>query len=172
MIRAIAAISKDRVIGAGGTLPWRLRGDLQHFHDLTSDHGKGGVIIMGSRTYTSIPKRPLSDRVNIVVTRDEAYTEPGVLVAHSLEEGIELAQHEGFEDIWIGGGAQVYARALPYTDQLDMTLVDTSVAGDTFFPEFEQDFEKIDESEAMEENGLTYRYVTYRRRASSPVKKV
>ena len=135
-ITLIAAMANNRVIGRDGGLPWRLPADLRRFKAVT----KGHQVVMGRKTFESLPG-PLPNRRNIVVTRQEGYAPEGVVVAHSLEAAIaEAATHASGPDepLFILGGATIYTAALPLADQIDLTLVDAEVEGDTRFPEFEE----------------------------------
>ncbi|MEE4360579.1 MAG: dihydrofolate reductase [Pseudomonadales bacterium] len=131
------AMAENRVIGRGNTLPWRLPGEMRYFRALTL----GKPVIMGRRTFASLPK-PLPGRTNIVVTRDRAFAaDPRVKIVHDLDAAIELATAQacidGVEELMVIGGAELYAAALPRADRLYMTLVHARPEGDTFFPEFD-----------------------------------
>ncbi|MEC7987297.1 MAG: dihydrofolate reductase [Myxococcota bacterium] len=126
----IVAMNPQRVIGANGDLPWKIREDLRHFRKVTMGH----PIIMGRRTWDSIG-RPLPGRHNIVVTRNPKLALDGVTVVHSLEEALAVASSEPKEPMIIGG-ATLYALALPMTTRLFLTMVQREVEGDTFFPVF------------------------------------
>lgn len=126
----MVAWDRNRVIGKGGTLPWRLPDDMKHVRALTV----GKPLIMGRRTYESIG-RPLPDRTNIVLTRDPSFAADGVKVARTPEEAIALAG-DASETI-VFGGADVFKLFMPMVDRLYLTEVDTDVKdGDTFFPAF------------------------------------
>lgn len=129
----VVAMDRNRLIGTGGTLPWRLPDDMQWFVQQTMDK----PVIMGRKTYESIPVkfRPLKGRHNIVLTRDRGYEAPGATVVHSLEAA--LAAAGDVEEIIIGGGANLYTQLLPQTTRLYLTLVEAELAGDTYFPEIE-----------------------------------
>jgi dihydrofolate reductase len=128
-LTVIAAMAENRVIGRDNTLPWRLPADLAYFKRITL----GKAIIMGRRTWESLPGI-LPHRSHIVVSRDRDYRAQGAQVVHSLEEAIQIA---GGEEVFIVGGAQLYAQALPLADRLLLTLVHAEIDGDTRFPEFE-----------------------------------
>lgn len=132
--KAIAAMSLNRVIGAGNRMPWRLPEDLQWFRQVTW----GGTLVMGRRTFESIG-RPLPGRTTVVLSRSGGNW-AGVRVVASLEalEGLELPA-----PVFICGGAQIYAQALPRCAELFLTLVKREVPGDAFFPPFEADFELV-----------------------------
>lgn len=126
----MVAWDRNRVIGKGGTLPWRLPDDMKHVKALTV----GKPLIMGRRTYESIG-RPLPDRTNIVLTRDPTFKADGVKVARTPEEAIALAG-DAPETI-VFGGADIFKLFMPMVDRLYLTEVDADVKdGDTFFPAF------------------------------------
>lgn len=127
----IVAMTAERVIGRGGSLPWRIAEDLRHFRRVTTGH----AIIVGRRTYESIG-RPLPERRNIVVSRTPGFGPPGCEVAPTVERAIELARETDKEPIVIGG-AELYAAAMPYVARMYVTRVPLDVDGDTFFPAFE-----------------------------------
>jgi len=131
-------MDRRRGIGVGNQLPWRLPADLKRFRELTMGHH----IIVGRKTFASIGK-PLAGRQMIVVTRDRAFRAEGCLVAHSPEEAIRLAGARGESEVFVCGGAEIYAQSLARADRLYLTLVDAEVAADTFFPTFdEQDWQE------------------------------
>lgn len=132
-ISLIAAIGGEkRVIGKEGSLPWRIKEDLEHFKQTTMNH----VVIMGRKTFDSIGK-PLPKRVNIVVTRSIDFAEEGVVTAYSFEDALSkaYARANNKKEIFVIGGAEIYKEALPYADKLYLTLIDGNFDGDTFFPE-------------------------------------
>ena len=134
-IALIWAMARNRVIGRHNALPWRLPVDMQHFRELTTGH----PVIMGRKTFESLG-RPLPNRTNIVITSDRHYAPPGCLVAHSLDEALAMAgPHVPPNDpeIFVIGGEQLYAQMLPSADRLYVTLVETEVEGDAWFPEFD-----------------------------------
>ncbi|NAZ86554.1 dihydrofolate reductase [Kineococcus indalonis] len=130
MIGLVWAQSADGVIGAGGTLPWRVPEDMAHFKALTL----GATVLMGRATWESLPPRfrPLPDRRNLVLTRDRAYGAPGARVVHDLDAALDAAAAEG--DVWVAGGGQVYRAALARAQRLVVTDVDVHVDGDTTAP--------------------------------------
>ena len=151
MLKIIAAVSANGVIGANGTMPWVLKGDLAHFRQLTEGH----VVIMGRKTYEAIG-HPLVNRTKVVLTRKGNIDD--VITYHSLAEALEA-----YPDAFVIGGAEIYKQALPYADVMYMTFIDKEFAGDTFFPEYDENsFMKEDEKEHAE-NGIKYRFVTLRR---------
>jgi dihydrofolate reductase len=129
-ISLIVAMSRNRVIGANGKIPWHLPGELKLFKDLTMGHH----LIMGRKTWESIG-RLLPGRSTVIVTRQPGYGVPGATVAHTLQEAIAACR--GDEEIFVIGGAEVFREALPLADRVYLTTVDAEVAGDTFMPGFE-----------------------------------
>ena len=135
-------MDKKRGIGLANKLPWRLSADLKRFRELTMGHH----IIVGRRTFESIGK-PLPGRRMIVVTRDEAYKADGCDLAHSVEDAVNLARERGESEVFICGGAEIYAQSIEIVDRMYLTFVDAEVAADTFFPEFDE--QKWDELESV-----------------------
>ena len=129
----IAAVAENGVIGQGGTMPWRLRSDMQHFRALTM----GKPVVMGRKTYLSLFVKPLPGRTNIVVTRDANFMAPGVAVAVSVGAALETARGDALRrgtDIMVLGGAEIYARAMPLAHRLEITRIHMAPEGDTVFP--------------------------------------
>jgi dihydrofolate reductase len=123
-------MAKNHVIGANGAIPWHLPEELKRFKALTMGHS----IIMGRKTWESIG-RLLPGRKTLIVTRQPGYRVPGATVAHSLDEAIAACGDD--REIFVIGGAELYAQALPRAGRLYLTTVDAEVAGDTFMPEFD-----------------------------------
>jgi dihydrofolate reductase len=126
----VAAITDNFVIGQDGDMPWHLPADLAHFKSLTSGH----VVVMGRRTWESIGKA-LPDRINIVVTRQEGYEAAGATVVHSLGEARKIA---GTHRLFVIGGGEIYASAMPHASHLHLTRIHTSLEGDTVFPQIDE----------------------------------
>lgn len=129
----VVAMDRERVIGVDGGLPWRLPADMKRFRAISM----GKPVIMGRRTYESIPARfrPLPGRHNIVLTRDASWQASGCTVVHSLEEALSAAGDE--DEVMVIGGAEIFAQLLPQADRVYLTLVDGVFAGDTYFPEID-----------------------------------
>jgi len=130
IISLIAAMDRNRAIGLSGSLPWHLPADLARFRELTTGHH----LMVGRKTYASIG-RPLPQRTMIVITHDANYSAPGCEVAPSVTAGIELAQARDEEELFVGGGAEIYAQCINLAERVYLTLIDTDVKADTFFPE-------------------------------------
>ena len=131
-ISLIAAMDRNRLIGAGGGLPWHLPADLQWFKRSTM----GKPMIMGRRTWASIG-RPLPGRTSIVLTTDESFSADGATVVHSLEAALEAAGDA--EEIMIIGGGVLFAETISLADRLYLTVIQAEVEGDTWFPFFSTD---------------------------------
>ena len=150
-LRAIAAMSLNRVIGANGKIPWHLPEDFRWFKQMTTGH----VLVMGRKTFESIG-RPLPNRETLVLSRSE-FRHAGVRTIRSLDE---LPALEGGGEIFICGGAQVYAQVLPLCADLYLTVVKRTVEGDAFFPPFKDQFELLEELRDTAE----FKILHYRRR--------
>jgi dihydrofolate reductase len=125
----VAAVGSNGVIGRDGDLPWARTGDLAHFKALTLGH----VLLMGRATYDSIG-RPLPGRQTVVLTRQQDWAVPGVHVAHDVRQAVDVAAGLG-EQVFVVGGAAVYAGTVLLADRLVITHVDQSPEGDTYFPD-------------------------------------
>jgi dihydrofolate reductase len=153
-ISIICAIGKNRAIGRDNKLLWDIPHDLQHFKDITAGH----PVIMGRKTFESIG-RPLANRTNIIITRDESYQQDKCLVVHSLEEAIRKAQEIDSEEIFVIGGGSIYTQVIDLADKLYLTIVDDVIEdADTFFPEYEQ-FNKIIKEEHFETDKFKYSFI-------------
>ena len=133
IISIIAAMDRKRGIGFDNKLPWRLSADLKRFRELTMGHH----IIVGRKTFESIG-RPLPGRRTIVVTRDRNYKAEECDLAHSVEDATRQARERGESEVFICGGAEIYAQTIGGADRMYLTLVEAEVVADTFFPEFDE----------------------------------
>ena len=167
MLSLIVAISTNGVIGRGDDLPWRLSADLRRFKRLTMGHH----IVMGRKTHESIG-RELPGRTSVVVTRSADYQPDGadgvgIVVAHSLDEALELVEND--DEAFIIGGAEIYRQALPLADRLYVTRVHAEIDGDVSFPEFDLGAWQLLEDEhhqADEKNAHAYSFQVYERKSS------
>lgn len=130
MLSLIAAVARNRAIGMGNQLLWHLPEDMRHFRETT----RGKTVIMGRKTWESLPAafRPLPGRKNIVVSRNAAFQAPGAILARSLDEALTVA---GGDEVFVIGGAELYAQSLARAQRLYLTLVDDHPVADAFFPE-------------------------------------
>ena len=164
----VVAVADNDVIGQGGGLPWRLKSDMQHFRAATM----GKPVVMGRKTYLSIGK-PLAGRTNIVVSRDRAFTAPGVLVAPSIEAALTVARGDalrrGAAEIAVIGGADIYAQTMTAADRLVVTRVHLRPGGDTKFPSVDsnvwKEVERV-EHRAGPHDEADFTIVVYERRAA------
>ncbi len=131
LISFVVAMDKKRLIGSGDTLPWHLPADMKRFRAITM----GKPVIMGRKTYESIPKRfrPLAGRHNIVLTRNRNYSAQGCTIVFSVEDALSAAGQ--VDEIIIGGGAHLYAQLLPRAHRLYLTKIDAEFEGNVYFPE-------------------------------------
>lgn len=164
-IHLIYARAANGVIGKDNAMPWHLPEDLAHFKQLT----QGSAVVMGRKTWDSLPARfrPLPGRTNIVVTRQADWAPepaaPGVLHATSLEQALALGR-QASADVWVMGGAQIYAQALPLADSIEMTEIERDYEGDAFAPTPGPEWQEASRSRHVAANGLPYSFVRLQRR--------
>jgi dihydrofolate reductase len=163
-ISILVAMAQNRTIGINNTLPWRCPEDLKHFKSLTLGHH----IIMGRKTFDSIGK-PLSGRVSVVISRDLNLQIEGCIVVHSLAQAIAACAGEA--QIFIVGGAQIYAQAMDLADTLYITEIQQEVVGDAHFPDFDAaHWQEVAREPRSQETPqpLSYHFVTYQRCSRIP----
>lgn len=162
MLSIIVAIAENNVIGRDNKLLWHISADLKHFKALTSGH----TVIMGRKTYESLPFKPLKNRRNIVISRTA--TIEGVEIARSLDDALQMSNvHNTDATVFVIGGAEIYRQALPVADQLYVTRIYHRFEGDAFFPEIDQNEWMITDKSPMQwdaQEGLHYSFYTYRRK--------
>jgi|1186.fasta_scaffold864247_2 dihydrofolate reductase len=162
MVSIVVAHARNGVIGRDGGLPWRLPSDLAHFKGLTT----GGTVVMGRKTYESIPERfrPLPGRRNLVLSRSPAYAAPGAEVFDSLDAALEACDH----DCFVIGGGMTYAEALPLAERVYATEVDADVEGDTAFPALDPgEWACVQAGAPVAEDELQFTIRVYERRAAA-----
>lgn len=160
-IALVAAVARGGVIGRDSGIPWRLPEDLQRFRALTMGH----PVIMGRRTWESLPDqfRPLPGRGNVVVTRNPDWSAQGADRAGSIEDALRLL--EGESAVFVIGGGEIYAAALPFANELLLTEIDADIEGDTYFPDWDRnDFDEVAREERVSADGTRFAFVTYARR--------
>ena len=174
-VHIIVAIDEKSGIGKGGELPWHLTGDLKNFRDITcstQSPKKKNIVLMGRKTWQSIPKQfqPLPDRINVVLTRNPNLTVPeGVLKSSSFDQVLKMVRSERLknliETVYVIGGQQVYEETLKYEEctKLHITQVHGSFKCDTFFPNFTKDFEKAESFPPHNEGPIQYHFEEYER---------
>ena len=156
-LKLIYARSRNGVIGREGQLPWHLPADLAHFKQTTL----GQAVVMGRKTWDSLPERfrPLPGRTNIVITRQKDWQAPGALVAHSLAQAMSLCPEPG--PLWVIGGAEVYAQALPLASTVVVTEIDIETQGDALAPPLGAEWKEKSRQFHPIEGGLSYSIVHY-----------
>jgi len=157
-ISIIVALSENNAIGVNNDLPWHLSDDLKHFKQLT----KGHTVIMGRKTWNSLPRKPLPLRRNIVLSTDPAFLPEGAEVARSVEAVVNKIAAD--EEAFVMGGATLYRQFLPLADRLYFTRVYTTIDADVYFPEVDlSQYQMVQESELFTDDSsqLTFRYLDY-----------
>nr|WP_315193410.1 dihydrofolate reductase [uncultured Aquabacterium sp.] len=155
----IAAVARNGAIGRDNALLWRLPEDLKFFKRTTL----GCPVVMGRKTFESIG-RPLPGRRNVVITRDPTWRAEGVDVVHSLEAALAATSTPDTERVFVIGGGEIYAQALPLADEIVLTEIDADFEGDTFFPAWPREaFREHSRETHIAEAGWNYHFVTYRR---------
>ena len=156
-ISLVVAVAKNGVIGRDNTLPWRIPEDLKRFKALTM----GKPVIMGRKTWDSLPRKPLPGRTNIVVTRNPAFRADGAVVAHSFADAVVKA---GAGEVAVIGGEAIFAEALPIADVIHMTQVALSPEGDAFMPLIDRALWRETACEGpYSADGVVYSFVTLKR---------
>lgn len=140
----IVAMARNGVIGAGNKLPWHLPGDLKRFRKLTMGH----TVVMGRRTFESLPNGPLPGRRNVVLSRSERKFPEGVVVLSGLDEVLKMANES---KLFIIGGGDIYRQFLPFACCLELTLLDHDFEGDTRFPKINDNEWALENEEAFED---------------------
>ena len=160
-VTLVAAIARGGVIGDGTSIPWHIPEDLAFFRDLTMGH----PVVMGRRTWDSLPERfrPLPGRRNIVVTRNGAWAGDGAESAGSLDAALRLA--DDADEVFVIGGAEIFAAALPVADRLVLTEIELDVGGAVLFPSWDRDaFDEVARKGIVAADGTDLACVTYERR--------
>lgn len=157
----IAAVARNGAIGRGNDLLWKEPVDQKHFVATTRGH----AVVMGRKTWESLPPRfrPLPGRRNVVVTRSLDFDAPGAQLADSLEAALQQLAAE--PRVYVIGGAQLYAQALPRADELVLTEIDADLDGDVHFPPWDREaFAEVGREAHVGADGTRFAFVTYRRR--------
>ena len=160
-ISIIVAVAENNAIGKGNKLLWHISDDLKRFKRLTT----GYSVVMGKKTYESLPVQPLPGRTNVVISDIKGELIKGCEMAYSIEEAIEKCPDN--EESFIIGGGSVYHQFLPFADKLYITKVHKAFDADTFFPEIDEDEWQLIERKKIESDGkndFSFSYLTYTRR--------
>jgi dihydrofolate reductase len=164
-INLIWAQARQRVIGHQGVMPWHLPEDLAHFKALTLGH----PVVMGRKTWDSLPVRfrPLPGRTSVVITRQQNWQQNGVESAVSLPNALQICEQikssEGAQtaEVWVIGGAQIYAQALTLAQRVEVTEIDAAIEGDAFAPALDAAWLETAREKHVSKTGLSYSFVTY-----------
>ena len=162
-IHLVAAMTRDRVIGHNGAMPWHLPRDLKHFKEVTLGH----PVVMGRKTFESIIQslgKPLPGRLNVVISRSNPTVPEGVMVYPSIDEALSALAGRDEEVVDVIGGGEIYALTLPMADRLYLTLIDTKIEGDTWFPVIDERHWQVRDTEthpADEANAYAMTFVTF-----------
>jgi len=148
-VTLILAAAENGVIGKHGTIPWRIADDMKRFKALTM----GKRVVMGRKTWDSLPKKPLPGRDNVVVTRDSAWRAEGARVVHALAEALD-------GEVMVIGGAEIYRAALPFADRIELTQVHRAFDGDAVFTFDSTGWRESARERHATPEGLEYSYVT------------
>jgi dihydrofolate reductase len=168
-INLIWAQAHHRVIGHLGKMPWHLPEDLAHFKRTTL----GCPVIMGRKTWDSLPLkfRPLPGRLNVVISSDpktrEVLKENGCSPLQNLREALSLCEQSGAAEVWVIGGGQIYAQALPLAHKLVVTEIDAAFEGDAFAPPVDAAWREVQRENVLAANGLKLSFVTHVRTSTS-----
>lgn len=156
----IVAVSENYGIGKNNSLLFHLPADLKYFKEKTT----GRVVIMGEKTYFSLPKRPLPNRTTIVLSGSPSFNEDGIIIVRSLKELLEKVKAFNKEDVFVCGGASVYNLLLDYCDKAYITKIYKTTPADTFIKNIEalKNWEEISSSEVKEENGLKFCFKVFK----------
>lgn len=162
-MKQIVAVDKNWGIGNEGNLLFHISEDLKNFRRLT----EGKTVILGRKTLQTFPKSaPLKNRRNIILSRDESYSVEGAEVCRSVEEVTELLKNEDTDNVVVIGGESIYRQMLHLCDTAIVTKIDAEAPSDKFFPNLDEDenWYLAEESEVKEENGINFKFCTYKRK--------
>ncbi len=165
-LHCIVGESKNHVIGNKGDLPWKIKEDLKNFRKLTID----SIVIMGRKTYDSLPVKKLDQRINIVLTRSgENKQIDEELYFCNIDECVKICEKHKKRKIFVIGGSEIYKRFMHDCKKIYMTKIEKEIEGDTYNPitdeYLEQNYDLIEESEEKESNGLIYKFNSYEKKS-------
>ena len=158
-VSIIVAVSENNVIGSNNQLPWHLPGDMKHFKNTTTGHH----VIMGRKNYESMGK-PLPNRINIVLSKQQFYNIDECIVASSIAEALTMANRNDEQETFIIGGGELFKHALPLVDSIYLTRIHATIDGDVFFPALNKRSWKVVSKQAFqadEKNKYAYTIFKY-----------
>lgn len=162
IISHIVAAASNNTIGLKGELPWHIPEDLQFFHDMT----KGHAIVMGRKTFESLGK-PLPDRLNVVVTRQEGFRPEGTHVFNDIQKAVDFCKTKTSEygsEIFIIGGGEIYRQSMDMVDKIYLTRIHQEFEGDAFYPDVDENiFQEVERRERLDQP-VPYTFLTYVRK--------
>jgi len=160
-ISIIVSVDDNNCIGGDNKLLWKQKNDLKRFKELTLNK----VIVMGQKTYESLPFKPLKNRINIVVSNEHDVSFEGCIMAYSISDAIEKMKYWGDDkEMFVIGGGSIYEQFLKYANKLYITKIDAKVTGDTYFPKIDSDIWELINVEKYlkdDDNQYDYAYETY-----------
>lgn len=162
-MKTIVNVDNNWGIGIGDKLLNHIPADMKFFRETTT----GNVVVMGRATFMTFPgPKALPNRVNIVITRDESWSAPDVIVCHSMDELFEELKKYDTDSVFVIGGSMIYEQLLPYCDTAYVTKVNSEKTADKFFPDLDKMHEWLvaEEGESMEHNGTEFRFITYKKK--------
>lgn len=162
-MKAIVVVDQNWGIGKGNHLLIHLPGDLKYFKEKTFNK----VVVMGRETFESLPgKKPLPNRINIVLSRNPDFQAEGCIVCRSMGQLFKELEHYPTEDVYIAGGENIYKQFLPYCSSFLVTKIEAAFEADRHFENLDlrEDLELVNESDSLEENGVVYKFTEYRRK--------
>lgn len=167
----VAAVAANLVIGKDNDLPWHLPDDMKFFMNTT----KGHHVILGRKNYESLPAKykPLPNRTNILVTRQQDFEAPGCIIVHNVEDALRLTRERNEVEAMVIGGAEIYRACLPYANRLYITEIQAEIEGDVYFPEFNRsEWREVSrQHHAIDErHAFAFDFVTYERVVADTVK--
>ncbi|HAP00628.1 MAG TPA: hypothetical protein DCQ93_01770 [Bacteroidetes bacterium] len=164
IVSMIVAAAQNDVIGKDNKLPWHLPGDMKYFKRMTSGH----CVIMGRKTYEALGK-PLPNRTNIIITRQEDFAVEGCWVVNDLQHAIDVANNANEEECFIIGGGDIFIQAIVWADRIYLTRIHQSFEGDTLFPALNLvDWKEVSNEKHLpdEKNKYAYSFLVYERVSS------
>jgi dihydrofolate reductase len=159
LVVLVVAIADNGVIGDRGKIPWRISDDMKHFKDITM----GKPIVMGRKTWDSLPRKPLPGRTNIVLTRDTAFSAADAAIVYTMDEALAFAASEQPREIAVIGGADIYKAALPRASRIYLTEVHRDFPGDAHFAFDRAAWRETSREDRTTPEGLAYSFVVLER---------